>query len=227
MNSYVLNTFQEIIHSASLITLGITVLIVLVSIFKPQVFKKFLHDFGQRKYVVSICVFVALLCSTVFVATQQETGNTYVSNNTQHTVSAVDLLQTDQNSQARQIEMKEVATSETIPYPKEQRSDPELAAGQTRLIQAGKNGQKTLVYAVTYQNGQETSKALKSESVSVEAVPEITAVSPGQAAADTARNNYQNSNNDKSSGQSNLPQVKLTCGKDNGNSNPQICLYRN
>lgn len=226
MDTRSISAFQDLVHNASLVAIGVVFIIAVISIVKPQFFQKFMYEFGERKYVLSTCVFIGLLCSTVFIATESSGDNAYVSENTKHTVSSVDLLQQPQTGQPQPIEIKEIETVESIPYPVEQRDDPALKAGQIQLVQAGKNGIRTLIFTVTYANGEETSRTLKSEKVTVEPIPEITAIGTQEAAG---HNQSAPAKPEKSqSSRGFLPSVKLACKKDSHNSSrPQICLYKN
>jgi hypothetical protein len=94
MNSHVIIALQDIVHSSSLWVLGVVALTALANIFKPSLFQKFMFEFGERKYVVSTCAFIGLLFGTIFIATQPNMPNTFVSENTKQTVSVVDITQT-------------------------------------------------------------------------------------------------------------------------------------
>ncbi len=94
MDPHVVIELQDMVHSISLWLIGLIVVIAVFNILKPSIFEKFMFEFGERKYVVSTCVFIGLLCSTVFVATQPNVvPSTYGFENTKQTVSAVDIIQ--------------------------------------------------------------------------------------------------------------------------------------
>lgn len=91
-------------------------------------------------------------------------------------ISATNPTQTTQELAFQSIKIEEKEFPESVPYPKQQQEDDTLTGDQTKLIQAGKDGQKIMIYNVTYDKGKEISRILKSEKVTVEPVPEITAV---------------------------------------------------
>lgn len=74
---------------------------------------------------------------------------------------------------ALRVEIKDVTEKKPLAFAKEQRQDGSLAKGSTKTIQAGKDGEKTLTYEVTYTGGKETSRKLKSEVVTTQPVNEI------------------------------------------------------
>ncbi len=71
---------------------------------------------------------------------------------------------------------RKVTVEETLPYPVETRYDYNLAKGQQRLEQPGEDGRRVSTYEVQFENNVEVSRALISETVTVEPVPEIVVV---------------------------------------------------
>lgn len=71
---------------------------------------------------------------------------------------------------------KEEIVTETIPFSTEKTPHDRLPVGQTKVIVEGETGVKTITYAVTYTNGKETSRTLKSEAVTKPPVNEVIAV---------------------------------------------------
>ncbi|RLY01034.1 LPXTG cell wall anchor domain-containing protein, partial [Streptococcus hillyeri] len=71
--------------------------------------------------------------------------------------------------------VKDETKSEVIPFEKQTRENPELAKGETRVVQEGKDGVRTIVYTVTTVDGQETGRVVKSDTTTP-AVAEITEV---------------------------------------------------
>lgn len=59
---------------------------------------------------------------------------------------------------------------------KKLKENPELKKGETKVIQKGENGEKTVKYKVTYNNGKEVSREKISEKITKEPVKEITEV---------------------------------------------------
>lgn len=70
----------------------------------------------------------------------------------------------------------EVTVTESIPYTSQTQNDASLPQGQTKVIQAGVNGSKQVVYTVTTVDGKETSRTEKSETTTAQPVAQITAV---------------------------------------------------
>lgn len=71
------------------------------------------------------------------------------------------------------IEVKEETRIATIPFIKETAEDPELPKGEIR-VQPGADGEKEVVWKVTYRNGVETNREIVREVVLHEPVSEIT-----------------------------------------------------
>jgi hypothetical protein len=57
-----------------------------------------------------------------------------------------------------------------------------MPKGQEKIIQAGKNGTETLTFSVVYTDGQETSKTLLSEVVTVQPISQIVDMGTGAPA---------------------------------------------
>lgn len=71
------------------------------------------------------------------------------------------------------VEVKPETEAEAIPYGREERRTDKLNKGETKVVQQGVEGVKTITYEVTYTNGQVTSRKKVSESITQEAVKEI------------------------------------------------------
>lgn len=80
-----------------------------------------------------------------------------------------------ENTAKTAIETKEVTETEVMPFGEETKDDTALASGSSKVVQAGVNGEKTIVYEVTYENGQEKSKKVKAETVTKAPVNKVTA----------------------------------------------------
>lgn len=228
MKTNIITTLQSMIHTGSLVLLGLILALIVIAGFKPRLFRKLLHEFSERKYIVSIGVFAALLCGTVFVATQPSTEATYVSENTKQTITATGSMPTPKNT-TQEIKTEEISVTASISFSKEQRTDTTMAAGQTKVIQNGKNGQKTQIFLVTYYNGKEISRALKKETITIKPTSEITvtgtAGSPqsGQQTTPSGSGGNQPAKSNKS-----FLNINLSCKKeDRKKSGIHICLYEN
>jgi len=77
----------------------------------------------------------------------------------------------------------EVTQTEVIPQPDDQKvNDSSMPKGTTEVTQQGRPGEATVVYAVITTNGVETGRTEMSRTVTVEALPTITAVGTKVAA---------------------------------------------
>ncbi len=75
------------------------------------------------------------------------------------------------------IVISEETKEESVPFSTETREDDSRFKGEPDLVvQEGKNGVKTYVYTVTYTDGVETGRALKSENVTTQPVNKIVSV---------------------------------------------------
>lgn len=63
-----------------------------------------------------------------------------------------------------------------VPFEKSSYDDQTLAKGQIRIDKQGVDGQRTVVYAVTYTDGKETGRTIKSDTVTVQTITEVTAI---------------------------------------------------
>lgn len=71
------------------------------------------------------------------------------------------------------VEVKPETETEAVPFGREERRTDKLNKGETKVVQQGVEGVKTITYEVTYTNGQVTSRKKVSESITQEAVKEI------------------------------------------------------
>lgn len=74
------------------------------------------------------------------------------------------------------IEKKTEARVATIPFSKKTIEDNSIPKGETKVTQSGADGSKEVIWEVTYTNGKETSRVIKSEKVTKAATDEITAI---------------------------------------------------
>lgn len=73
------------------------------------------------------------------------------------------------------VEAKTDTTTESIPFTSSTVQDGTVASGTTKVKVAGSNGVKTKTWSVTYTNGVESSRTLKSEEVTTQSTNEIIA----------------------------------------------------
>jgi len=74
------------------------------------------------------------------------------------------------------ITIKEETVSEIVPFEKVNVEDSTVPKDETKITQVGVQGNRTVVYVVTYTNGIETSRSVKSDTVSPQPITEITAI---------------------------------------------------
>ena len=79
------------------------------------------------------------------------------------------------------ITTKEVTEKEEIPFTKREEENPTLPEGTRNVKTPGEKGEKTIVYTVTYTDGVETSRVVKSESVTKQPVEEVVEVGTKKA----------------------------------------------
>ncbi|NQH64959.1 cell surface protein [Streptococcus suis] len=79
------------------------------------------------------------------------------------------------------ITTEEVTETEAIPYETVRENDPTLEEGKEVVSVAGKAGVRTIVYTVTKTDGVETSRVVKSDSVTTPAVNEVIKVGTKKA----------------------------------------------
>lgn len=77
---------------------------------------------------------------------------------------------------AAKIETKETAERQAIAFGEQVQNDNSLPKGQSRVIQEGKPGEKTVVYTVTYVDGAETGRIVKSENITAQPVAKMVAI---------------------------------------------------
>lgn len=215
-----IDSTQSVVHQGSMIVLGAVLAILLIGTVRPQIFKRVLQEFSERKYIIGGSVFVSLLSATVFVATQPA-GKTFVSDTTRQGPNTVLPLNQSQNADQEPIKTEDIQVIEIIAYSKQWQDDPLLPVKQTRILQPGKDGEKQLIYTVTYKGSEEVSRVLKEERVLTEPAAEVTAVgsqppltnNPVQPKADNSR-----------------PLLKLSCDNKKQSktdkNRPLVCLLR-
>lgn len=74
------------------------------------------------------------------------------------------------------ITTKDETKTESIPFQTKTVGDSTLTEGETKVTQTGENGVRTIVYTVTYTDGKETGRVVKSNTVTKEPKDQITAV---------------------------------------------------
>ena len=97
-------------------------------------------------------------------------------------VNEVDLVQVPT------VETREESQTQNIAFTRTTKEDNTLPLGETKVVVAGKDGVRTIVYEVTYTNGVETKRTVKSDKVTTQPVTEVTAVGTHEKPSDDGFN---------------------------------------
>lgn len=89
------------------------------------------------------------------------------------------------NKPSDTVTSKQITETQSIPFATTNQNDSSLPDGQTKIVQAGKDGTKTLTYQVTYTNGQQTEKKLVKTDITEKPVDQIVDVGTYVAPAQT------------------------------------------
>ena len=81
----------------------------------------------------------------------------------------------------KRITYKTEKRTETVPYGTTQEKSASLASGQTKVKQAGQNGEKEVTYKVKYADGKKVSEKALSEKVTKNAVNEVVLVGTAES----------------------------------------------
>lgn len=105
-----------------------------------------------------------------------------------------DQTQSQQRAAQPQIRTKEIIETKAVPYKTSTVQDPTLEQGTTVTQTQGVNGTETITYEVTYTNGRETSRVIKSDEVTTQPIDEIIAQGTKIPEANCPNGSYINSN---------------------------------
>ncbi|ONK29123.1 G5 domain-containing protein [Streptococcus azizii] len=111
------------------------------------------------------------IVETVTLTDGVETSRVEKSN--QITKEPVDEIIEYGTKSAPVVETREETRTELIAYKTVRRANPEQGVGYEQVVQAGVNGERTIVETVTLTNGKETSRVEKSNQITKEPVDEI------------------------------------------------------
>lgn len=239
METSALELLQIVVHWASLIGLVVATIFTISGMTRPEFFPKFFREFHQRKYIFSFGAFVVLLCGTIFIATQPNAEKTQSSQSQAQPIAMATEAPSTQSTQpeTETIKTEDITVIEPVAFTKENRDDPTVLAGQSKIVQIGKTGQKSVTYQIAYDKGQEISRTLKSQKVTVKPVAEITAngthtetlgavaVAP-EAKPVEASKAVAAAKPKAAEPQSKLPSIRVTCKKDEAKRSSllNICL---
>lgn len=70
------------------------------------------------------------------------------------------------------VTTKQITETRSIAYTTQEQNDSDLTKGQTKVVQNGANGTRTLTYKITYTNGKQTDKSLISNVVTTQPTSE-------------------------------------------------------
>lgn len=88
------------------------------------------------------------------------------------------------------IDTKDITSIEAIPYDTVSQNDNTLAKGMTKVLVDGVKGERTIVYRVTYTDGQETSRELISSTVTRQPISKVVAIGTYVAPKQNAATQY-------------------------------------
>ena len=166
---------------ATLLLIGIAV----AGLIKPSLLKRYLKKFAIRRYITIGSFALLLVFGSILSATEPDSVKQARLDKERASKEAALIKKTNEEKQKAaeeeakkkaepKVEKKELKETQKIAFAKEQQQDASLAIGTSTLKQTGKDGQKTLYYEVTYTDGKETSRTLKSEIVDMQPTHEIT-----------------------------------------------------
>jgi surface rod structure-forming protein G len=123
-----------------------------------------------RIAVTAVCSLAALMSVGIVAAS----SSPQTASNTPSTISAANKASAHQP--APKITTAQVTETQPISFNTTTQNDSSLPKGQTKVIKAGQNGVSTLVYEVTYSNGQETNRKLLSQTTTTAPIDEVDAI---------------------------------------------------
>lgn len=71
------------------------------------------------------------------------------------------------------VTTRQVSVTEQVPFTTEERDDSGLSKGQTRIVQTGVDGSRTLTYKITFSNGKQVGKTLLSTTITARPIDKI------------------------------------------------------
>ena len=117
---------------------------------------------------------VRTIVETVTYTDGVETGRVEKSNTI--TTPAVDEVVEVGTKKAAVVTTKEETKTEEVAFQTKEVTNPDLPEGTRRVKTAGQKGVRTIVYTVTYTDGKETGREVKSNTITTPAVDEIVEV---------------------------------------------------
>ena len=117
---------------------------------------------------------VRTIVYTVTYTDGKETGREVKSNTI--TTPAVDEVVEVGTKKAAVVTTKEETKTEEVAFQTKEVTNPDLPEGTRRVKTAGQKGVRTIVYTVTYTDGKETGREVKSNTITTPAVDEVVEV---------------------------------------------------
>lgn len=171
---------MEFIYTLSSFAITLVVIIGIIGLITPKALKRPLKRHATRKHIFVGGLASLMLLSGVVSATEPQHIKDARIAKEQAAISAQQLKEKEAAAKKKRAvvktEVKTETKSETIPFSEEQREDAKLTKGQTKVVQEGANGEKKLIYKVTYKNGKETARELVSEEVTQQPISRVVAL---------------------------------------------------
>lgn len=172
----------------------IAVIIVgVIGLIKPSLYKKYLRKFASRKYIVLgtlALVIILAIGVTVFEPASVKQARLDKERAAQQAKQLEEQKAKEEEEAKNKESTKEVTETQSVDFVSETKDDNTLAKGQTKVVQEGQKGEKKVTYTVKYKGDTEISRTVKSEEVTKEPVNQVTAngtyVAPAVAPATTA-----------------------------------------
>ncbi len=148
---------------------GLTVITILFAMIaglaKPSLFAKLLRQHATRKRILTLGLVSLFTLGGVATALEPEKAD---DSATQGMQSAQQVKAQDQakvKAAETKRETRTVTEKMAVPFTDQIVEDPTLSVGFTKVIQEGRDGEKTYVYDIEYVNGVQQTRTLKSESI--------------------------------------------------------------
>lgn len=164
---------MDLLYSVFSVLLFVALVVFAIALAKPTLLK----ITASRKRIVAGGIIAIVVLGGLLAATEPESvRQARREREQQNTQQASQILNNNEQENKQIAETKEVTETQPIVFATERRDDGALTKGQESIVQDGKNGEKTAIYTVTYIDGKETTRTLKSESVTTQPVPLIISV---------------------------------------------------
>lgn len=142
---------------------------------RPSLFKRWFGSLAKRRYLLPLATLS--LMGLTFVVGQTEPLSVKQARLNKPTPSITNPIAVQPpKSQTKAVAVSIITEKLTLTHESLTQPAPGLLQGQTKVIQAGVNGEKTLTYKVMYVDGHETKRELINSVVNRPALPQITAL---------------------------------------------------